>query len=83
MDVVLSGNGKLALSVAIRDNGPGLSPEEARRIFEPFFTTKSKGTGLGMAITRRIVEAHGGDISVGPDSQHGAEIILTLPRTTT
>ncbi|MFV2068839.1 MAG: ATP-binding protein [Pirellulales bacterium] len=75
-------NGKSALSVAIRDNGPGLSPEEARRIFEPFFTTKSKGTGLGMAITRRIIEAHGGDVSVGPDSRHGAEIILTLPRTT-
>src|SRR5262249_2424683 len=45
-----------ALRVAVRDNGPGLNPEQQRRIFEPFFTTKTKGTGLGMAIAKRIVE---------------------------
>jgi PAS domain S-box-containing protein len=72
-----------ALRVAVRDNGPGLGPEQRQRIFEPFYTTKTKGTGLGMAIAQRIVEAHGGHIAVGPDAGGGAEILLTLPRTCT
>jgi PAS domain S-box-containing protein len=69
-----------AVRVAVRDNGRGLNPEQQRRIFEPFYTTKTKGTGLGMAIARRIVEAHGGQIAVGPGTGRGAEIVLTLPR---
>jgi PAS domain S-box-containing protein len=72
--------GKPALSVSVKDNGPGLTPEQRQRIFEPFFTTKTKGTGLGMAIARRIVEAHGGQIAVGPAGNGGAEILVTLPR---
>ncbi len=76
-DAVL--DGRPALRVSIRDNGPGLSPEQATRIFDPFFTTKSKGTGLGMAITKRIVDAHHGRIEVGGIGP-GAEIIITLPR---
>jgi signal transduction histidine kinase len=72
--------GQPALRVAVRDQGPGLSPEQRRRIFEPFFTTKTKGTALGMAISRRIVEAHGGRIAVGEGGGPGAEIIITLPR---
>jgi signal transduction histidine kinase len=71
--------GKPAVCVAVRDNGPGLNAEQQRRIFDPFYTTKTKGTGLGMAIAKRIVEAHGGQISVGP-SQGGAEIRVILPR---
>jgi PAS domain S-box-containing protein len=69
-----------ALTVAVRDDGPGLTPEQQRRIFEPFYTTKTKGTGLGMAIARRIVEAHGGRIAVGPHGPPGAEVLITLPR---
>jgi two-component system sensor kinase FixL len=72
--------GKPALRVAVRDNGPGLNPEQRQRIFEPFFTTKTKGTGLGMAIAHRIIEAHGGQIAVGPSAGRGAEILITLPR---
>jgi two-component system, LuxR family, sensor kinase FixL len=72
--------GRPALHVTVRDNGPGLSPEQSTRIFEPFFTTKTKGTGLGMAIAQRIVEAHGGHIAVGSRPGPGAEILLTLPR---
>lgn len=88
--------GRPALLVAVRDNGPGLNPEQRQRIFEPFFTTKTKGTGLGMAIAKRIVDAHGGQISVGPEPQslqagksdptaldappEGAEIRIVLPR---
>ncbi len=70
-----------AVEVVVRDNGPGLSPEQHSRIFDPFYTTKTKGTGLGMAITERIVKAHGGEISVGPNADPGAQIIVVLPRT--
>jgi two-component system, LuxR family, sensor kinase FixL len=72
--------GRPAVRVAVRDNGPGLNPEQRRRIFDPFFTTKTKGTGLGMAIARRIVEAHGGQIAAGSASGGGAEILILLPR---
>jgi two-component system sensor kinase FixL len=73
-------DGQPAVQVAVRDNGPGLNAEQERRIFDPFFTTKAKGTGLGMAIAKRIVEAHGRRIAVGAASGGGAEILLTLPR---
>jgi PAS domain S-box-containing protein len=69
-----------ALEVVIRDQGPGLGPEQRQRIFEPFFTTKAKGTGLGMAIVQRIVQAHGGQVRVGEQNGPGAEIVVTLPR---
>ena len=69
-----------ALQLALSDNGPGLSAEQRERLFEPFFTTKTHGTGLGMAIAQRIVEAHGGTIAVGDDQNPGAEIVMTLPR---
>jgi signal transduction histidine kinase len=75
-DVAL--DGRPALRVSVRDNGPGLGAEQRQRIFDPFYTTKTKGTGLGMAIAKRIVEAHGGQIAVGPGP--GAEIVITLPR---
>jgi two-component system sensor kinase FixL len=73
-------DGQPALQIAVRDNGPGLSVEQRQRIFEPFFTTKTKGTGLGMAIAQRIVEAHGGQIAVGTSPGPGAEIQLLLPQ---
>jgi two-component system sensor kinase FixL len=72
--------GQPAVLVSVRDNGPGLTAEQQRRIFEPFFTTKTKGTGLGMAIARRIVEAHGGHIGARSNPGQGAEIFITLPR---
>jgi PAS domain S-box-containing protein len=75
-------NNNLAIRVRVRDDGPGLSAEQRRRIFEPFYTTKPTGTGLGMAIAQRIVEAHGGTIAVGDGPLPGAEIIITLPSKT-
>jgi PAS domain S-box-containing protein len=72
--------GRAAVRVTVRDNGPGLSSEQRRRIFDPFFTTKTKGTGLGMAIAKRIVETHGGQINVAPSSGAGAEIVIELRR---
>ena len=65
--------------VSIADNGPGIPNEVASRVFEPFFTTKSQGTGLGMAICHRIVEAHGGTISVGRSTAGGAEFQIHIP----
>jgi two-component system, LuxR family, sensor kinase FixL len=73
-------NGDAALCICVRDNGPGLSPEQQQRIFEPFYTTKAQGLGLGMAIAQYIVQAHGGRIAVGCGSGCGAELLLTLPR---
>jgi signal transduction histidine kinase len=63
-----------------RDNGPGLTADQRERIFEPFYTTKTKGTGLGMAIAKRIVQSHGGRIEAGDAPGRGAQIIVTLPR---
>jgi two-component system, LuxR family, sensor kinase FixL len=71
-------------TIRIVDEGPGLNETQSEKIFEPFFTTKTKGTGLGMAISKRIVEAHGGTITVGngqwtPSLTPGAEIVFSLP----
>jgi hypothetical protein len=69
-----------ALRITVRDSGPGLNPEQKQHVFTPFYTTKKKGTGLGMAIVKRIVEAHGGEIAVSKSATPGAEFVLTLPR---
>lgn len=74
----ISGQG--ALRILVRDNGTGFANGDAKKVFEPFFSTKAHGTGLGMAIVKRIIEAHGGVISVGEDQSPGAEIVITLPK---
>ncbi|MBV8486945.1 MAG: response regulator [Planctomycetaceae bacterium] len=78
--IPVSLEGREAIRLAIRDNGPGLSAEQRARMFESFYTTKTRGTGLGLAIVRRIIEAHGGRVGLGESRRKGAEIILTLPR---
>jgi len=71
---------KSFVEIRIGDNGPGISPKDRARLFEPFFTTKAKGTGLGMAIAQRVIEVHGGRISVGESAKHGAEFTIALPK---
>jgi signal transduction histidine kinase len=68
------------VQVAVRDSGPGVSPEVRVRLFEPFFTTKPAGTGLGLAVSRAITLAHGGDIDVVNAEEGGAVFTMRLPR---
>lgn len=66
-------------TVRVRDNGSGIPTDKIERIFNPFFTTKEKGTGLGMAIAKKIVEAHEGTIDVVSEVGRGTEFVVTLP----
>jgi signal transduction histidine kinase len=70
-------NGTIELAVA--DSGPGVPPELRERVFEPFFTTRSRGVGLGLAVARQIVQAHGGKIEVGDAPAGGARFSVRLP----
>lgn len=65
--------------ISFRDTGPGISAEARERIFEPFFTTKAGGAGLGLPIAKRIVELHGGEISVDCPEPGGTEFSVRLP----
>ena len=63
----------------LKDNGPGLSPEEAERVTEAFVTTKSHGTGLGLAVVNAVVQAHKGRFELESDGHSGTSAIITLP----
>ncbi len=65
--------------VEIRDRGPGIPAELSEKVFEPFFTTKHRGTGLGLSIARRLVEAHGGTLSLSPSPGGGTTAVVDLP----
>jgi len=67
------------LCVQVRDSGPGLDLERASRLFEPFYTTKAQGLGIGLSISRSIVEEHGGRLSASANAPHGAIFSIWLP----
>jgi PAS domain S-box-containing protein len=67
------------IMVAVRDSGTGLDPRDGERIFDTFFTTKAEGLGLGLSISRTIIEAHGGRLWAAPNEDQGATIQFTLP----
>jgi signal transduction histidine kinase len=65
--------------IRVRDGGPGLPPEAAALVFEPFYTTKEKGMGIGLYLTKRIIEAHGGTIEAHSGDGQGTEFRIELP----
>jgi len=65
--------------VAVQDAGIGLDPQQMARLFDAFFTTKPEGMGLGLSISRTIIEAHGGHLWATPNADHGATMQFTLP----
>jgi signal transduction histidine kinase len=88
MDVVEAEARELSISteqtqtnvlVAVRDSGPGIDPKNLERVFEAFYTTKSSGVGMGLAICRTIIEAHGGQLWADANEPRGAVFQFTLP----
>jgi PAS domain S-box-containing protein len=65
--------------VEVADTGTGIPEENLKKLFTPFFTTKAQGLGMGLAICRRLVEAHGGTIEVGSEEGRGTTVTITLP----
>lgn len=67
------------LDITVSDTGPGISEEDLSRIFNPYFTTKQLGIGLGLAITKKIVEEHRGRITVRSRPNEGTDVVISLP----
>lgn len=66
--------------ICVSDDGHGINQDDLVRIFEPFFTTKARGTGLGLALCKKIVEEHGGTITVQSAFEQGTSVSITIPR---
>lgn len=71
----------LGMRLCVQDTGCGISEEGLKKIYEPFYTTREKGTGLGLAVVKRIVESYGGTIDIRSEYQRGTTCILWLPLT--
>ncbi len=67
------------VEVDVEDDGPGIPPDARERLFEPFFTTRHRGTGLGLPIVKRDVEAHGGEVTIICPDEGGTRVTLALP----
>ncbi|MEX0741595.1 MAG: ATP-binding protein, partial [Phycisphaeraceae bacterium] len=65
--------------LSVNDNGPGIPPDQRGRIMEPLYTTKSRGMGLGLALSRTIVDKHGGRIAFESEPGRGTTFTVTLP----
>ena len=70
-------SGQLALTVA--DTGTGIPKEKLAKVFDPFFTTKNEGLGLGLALIKRVIEEHGGRVSIASEEGRGSAVTLFLP----
>jgi PAS domain S-box-containing protein len=67
--------------VVIADTGPGMTPETHAQLFKPFFTTKARGTGLGLATVRRVIDAHKGEVMIECPAGGGTRVTIVLPTT--
>jgi two-component system, LuxR family, sensor kinase FixL len=79
LSVVSAAGDANEVSVEVHDTGPGFDPADLDRLLQSFYTTKPEGMGMGLAISRSIVEAHGGRLSAGLNRPHGAVFRFTLP----
>jgi signal transduction histidine kinase len=68
-----------AVAISVEDSGPGIESKEMTSVFDAFVTTKATGMGLGLAISKTIIERHGGQIVVVPSADNGAHFRITLP----
>jgi signal transduction histidine kinase len=68
------------VQISVADSGPGLDPNTANRIFEPFYTTKASGMGMGLSISRSIVQSHGGRLWATANDGRGTSFHFSLPR---
>jgi signal transduction histidine kinase len=71
--------GKSVVSIYVQDTGPGITPDNETQVFDPFFTTKTLGMGLGLSVSRRIIEDHGGNLRLTETSSKGCIFEITLP----
>jgi len=78
---IKAGTSDTNVILAVSDTGHGIAPDDLERVFEPFFTTKARGTGLGLALCKKIIEEHGGTIRVESEMGKGTSIIILLPGT--
>ena len=78
LTVEVHAEARARLRIVVADTGPGIPPDRASTIFDPFFTTKERGTGLGLAVARAAVLAHGGDLTLEP-AAGGARFVVSLP----
>src|SRR2546422_5176054 len=78
IEVRVTGDGR-GMAITIADHGPGIPQEMRQRVFEPYFTTKRDGTGLGLALVRQTLEAHGGTITAGETPGGGATFSIVFP----
>src|SRR5262249_56599663 len=77
--VCTAADGRGLAVVSVCDSGKGLPPAQESRIFDAFFTTKEGGLGLGLSISRSIIEAHGGRLSARPTHDQGTTAVCSLP----
>ena len=77
--VGVAGTTEDEIAVSVADCGPGIAPDDAEHIFDPFYSTKGGGLGVGLSISRDIVEAHGGRLSLAPNEGGGCVFKFTLP----
>jgi C4-dicarboxylate-specific signal transduction histidine kinase len=75
----LAMDGSDSVELLVRDTGVGIAPEAIPHMFDPFFTTKPQGMGMGLAIAKSIIDAHGGTLSASPNSERGTTFAIRLP----